>query len=176
METKVQRIIQKYPVINESEYLEYIKEWENTGEKIVPSTTNRKHLSFDEMKKKWEMEETKEMYKLGFVPSTLYYFIENNQRIVGAIHFRYELNDTLMHHGGHIGYGIRPSERRKGYATIMLRQLLQEIKKQGYRKVLITCDDNNLGSIGTILNCNGRLEDKVEFEGTIVRRYWVHNE
>jgi predicted acetyltransferase len=122
------------------------------------------------------MEETEEVYKLGFVPSMLYYFVENNQKIIGAIHFRYELNDKLMHHGGHIGYGIRPSERRKGYATIMLKQLLQEMKKQGYRKVLITCDDNNPGSIGTILNCHGIMEDKVEFEGTIIRRYWIHNE
>jgi len=173
MENIVQRMIQKYTAIDESEYLDYIKEWEYTGERIVPSTTNRKQLSFEEMKKKWAMEETKEAYKLDFVPSMLYYFVENNHRIIGAIHFRYELNDKLMHHGGHIGYGIRPLERRKGYATIMLRQLLQEIKRQGYKKVLITCNDDNPGSIGTILNCNGTLENKVEFEGTIIRRYWV---
>jgi len=176
MENIEQRKIEKYTEINEIKYQDYIEEWEKTGEKIVPSTTNRKQLSFEGLMKKWAMEETGEVYKLGFVPSTLYYFIENNQKIIGAIHFRHELNEMLLHHGGHIGYGIRPSERRKGYATIMLKQLLLKIKEKGYRKVLLTCNDDNPGSIGTILNCNGVLEDKVEFEGTIIRRYWINNE
>jgi len=101
--------------ILEGQYLSYIAEWEQTGEDIVPSAAKRNNLSFDELMQKWLSDKTDESYKKGFVPSTLYFLVDENERILGAIHLRHELNERLMQNGGHIGYGVRPSERNKGY-------------------------------------------------------------
>ena len=163
-----------YNNVVELNYLDYIKEWENSGELIVPSATKRNNMSFQELFKRWVVDETDEMYKLGFVPSTLYFMVDNNNQVIGAIHFRHELNNRLLQNDGHIGYGIRPSERRKGYASLMLNMLLVDIRSKGYEKVLITCDEDNIGSARTIEKSGGVLYDKVEFEGDMTRRYWVN--
>lgn len=163
----------KYNKISESEYLDYINEWELSGERIVPWAAGIETENFQNLLNKWAANETDEAYKKGLVPSTLY-FLVHKKRILGAIHFRHELNDDLLLNGGHIGYGIRPSERRKGYATKMLAMLLDDIRSKGYKKVLITCDDKNIGSVKTIENANGVLHDKTEFEGVVTRRYWVN--
>ncbi|MBP9779510.1 GNAT family N-acetyltransferase, partial [Candidatus Gracilibacteria bacterium] len=79
----------------------------------------------------------------------------------------------LMEFGGHIGYGIRPSERRKGYATKMLALGLIEAKKLGIERVLLGCSDDNPGSYKTI-EANGGIFDRyTEFEGQKARRYWI---
>jgi predicted acetyltransferase len=163
----------KYNKISESEYLDYINEWELSGERIVPWAAGIETENFQNLLNKWAVNETDEAYKKGVVPSTLY-FLVHKKRILGAIHFRHELNDDMLLNGGHIGYGIRPSERRKGYATNMLAMLLDDIRSKGYKKVLITCDDENIGSVKTIENANGVLHDKTEFEGVVTRRYWVN--
>jgi predicted acetyltransferase len=66
---------------------------------------------------------------------------------------RHNLNDNLYICGGHIGYGIRPDQRRKGYATKILKLTLIEAKKKGIENVLVTCNPENLGSVKAILNC-----------------------
>jgi len=163
----------EYKDVLESEYIDYIQEWESSKETIVPSATKRNNMSFVELMDKWTLDETDKMYELGFVPATLYFLVNNQDRVLGAIHLRHELNERLLQNGGHIGYGIRPSERRKGYASIMLDMLLSVIKAKGYEKVLITCDDDNLGSARTIEKNKGELVDKVEFDGDMTRRYWI---
>ena len=161
----------KYDQILEEEYIDYINEWEKTSEKIEPGITYKKDLGFDILLKWWTKQEldTPE----GFVPSTLYFLKNTQNKILGAIHFRHQLNDSLKLNGGHIGYGIRPIERRKGYALIMLEKLLIIIKGKNYDKVLLTCNDDNIGSIRTIEKCHGILQDKSIFEGTLTRRYWI---
>jgi predicted acetyltransferase len=79
----------------------------------------------------------------------------------------------LFNFGGHIGYGIRPSERKKGYASLMLSLALPIAKKVGLEKVLITCDKSNLGSARTIISNGGVLENEVREEDDIVQRYWI---
>lgn len=159
--------------ISEQEFISYIEEWEELNEYIVPSVTKRNNLNFEQLIEKWQHDKTEEVYKLGFVPATLYFLINENGRILGSIHFRHELNDRLLLNGGHIGYGVRPSERKKGYASHMLQLLLERLKDEGYKKVLITCDDDNIGSAKTIENNSGILQNKIEFEGTLTRRYWI---
>ena len=75
--------------------------------------------------------------------------------------------------GGHIGDGIRPSERRKGYATKMISLALEECKKLGMDKVLLVCDKDNIGSVKSIINNGGVLENVVLKEGKLIQRYWI---
>lgn len=109
----------------------------------------------------------------GRVPSTTYFAVVGD-RIVGTVQVRHELNEFLLKSGGHIGYGVRPSERRKGYATKMLTLALQKCQKLGIKKALVTCDKGNIASAKTILKCGGVLENEVAVEnGNIVQRYWI---
>ena len=98
---------------------------------------------------------------------------EGSKRILGAIDIRHELNAYLHTYGGNIGYGIRPSERKKGYATQMLNLALEQCKILGMQKVLITCFKDNVGSAKTILNNGGVLENEVAENGILKQRYWI---
>lgn len=75
--------------------------------------------------------------------------------------------------GGHIGDGIRPSERRKGYATAMIALALEECKKLGIERVLMCCDKDNIGSAKSIIRNGGFLENEVEEYGHLEQRYWI---
>jgi predicted acetyltransferase len=94
----------------------------------------------------------------GIVPATTYFAFVGD-RIVGTIQIRHKLNDYLLKFGGHIGYGVLPSERRKGYATEMLRLALDKCKTLGIEKALITCDKHNIASARIILKNQGVLEN-----------------
>ena len=96
-----------------------------------------------------------------------------DRRIVGMIQVRHRFNDYLAEYGGHIGYSVRPDERRKGYAKWMLAHVLPEARKIGLDRVLVTCDDDNEGSRRTIEANGGVFERKTELEGDILRRYWI---
>jgi len=109
------------------------------------------------------------------VPSTfLFAFV--GLRIVGRVSIRHSLNDFLEHAGGHIGYVVVPEFRRRGYATTILR-LAVEIAgaKLGIGRILVTCDDDNTGSIKTIERNGGVLESTVAVAGfdKPIRRYWI---
>ena len=163
----------RYDEISEENYIDFISEWESQKERVIPTAMHRDGLSFLEIMDKWKEDETNIPVSKGFVPSTLYFLADDNGRILGGIHFRHYLNERLQQIGGHIGYGVRKSERKKGYARTMLRLLLEKIKMLGRDNVLLTCDDDNIGSIKTIESCNGILKDKVEFENKLIRRYWI---
>ncbi len=165
----------RYEFVKEETYIEYVSEWEFSKDRIVPFAARRENQSFDQVMKRWQYDETDEVIKTGFVPSTLYFMVDETGRILGAIHLRHVINERLRLNGGHIGYGVRASERKKGYATEMLSLLLTELKGK-YDKVMITCDDVNIASAKTIEKNGGILEDKVVFEGELTRRYWIHLE
>ena len=87
---------------------------------------------------------------------------------------RYELNDFLAAYGGHIGYAVRPAYRRRGFASEILRQALIIIRAHGVDRVLVTCDEDNLGSAKAIERQGGVLEDtRVDPDGIRKRRYWI---
>lgn len=157
----------------EKEYVDYITEWEATEEKIVPNAAKRDSMSFKELVNKWEEYESERMYEKGLVPSSIYFLMDEDKKIYGAIDIRHELNDYLLRYGGHIGYGIRPSQRRKGYASQMLTLALPIVKELGISKALITCDKNNTGSAKTIMNNGGILENEVINGDEITQRYWI---
>lgn len=92
------------------------------------------------------------------VPALTYFFVrEEDERILGMANVRLALNDFLRKEGGHIGYAVRPTERRKGYGTRMLQEALKIYKRLNIREVLISCDRENLGSAGVIKNNGGEL-------------------
>jgi predicted acetyltransferase len=109
------------------------------------------------------------------VPST-FLFAFKGKRIVGRVSIRHRLNDVLLRVGGHIGYVVVPEFRRQGHATAILRLALEFAHdKLGHDRVLVTCDDDNIGSIKTIENNGGRLEDVVSGSDLDKpkRRYWI---
>ena len=111
----------------------------------------------------------------GKVPDSVFFLLdEDRNRLLGAVNIRHYLNEYLLQEGGHIGDGIRPSERRKGYATEMIRLALIECKKLGINKVLMTCDKDNIGSAKSIINNGGILENEfVNSDGEVEQRYWI---
>ncbi|MEP7035516.1 MAG: GNAT family N-acetyltransferase [Actinomycetota bacterium] len=110
----------------------------------------------------------------GRVPGTFLVAVAEGQ-IVGRVSIRHTLNAYLAEVGGHIGYGVRPGFRRRGYATAILRQSLVVASSIGLERVLVTCDDDNVGSAKVIENCGGVLENVVAGrDGSVPkRRYWV---
>lgn len=149
-------------------------EWTNTNEKIIPSalTVNDYH-DFDFYKNHLCRE--KEIN--GLVPDTTYFCLDTDRNIfVGAVNIRHYLTEKLKFSGGHIGDGIRPSERRKGYGSAMIGLALEEAKKMGINRVLMCCDKKNIASAKSIINNGGILENEVDVDGTIIQRYWINNE
>jgi predicted acetyltransferase len=111
----------------------------------------------------------------GYVQSTEYITVRSSDdRMVGIVNIRHYLNDYLLKVGGHVGYSIRPTERRKGYAKEQLVLALEKCHQLGINKILITCNKDNEASRKTIIGVGGIKENEiVEEDGNIVERYWV---
>ncbi|MCX4628805.1 MULTISPECIES: GNAT family N-acetyltransferase [unclassified Streptomyces] len=102
-----------------------------------------------------------------------YWWIAEDDTYLGAIDLRHYLNGFLLDAGGHIGYGVRPSARRRGLAGWALRAVLHEARIMGMDRVLLTCDPDNAGSVRTIERGGGVLEDVRETLIGPKRRYWI---
>jgi predicted acetyltransferase len=109
----------------------------------------------------------------GRVPAT-FLFAEEDGELVGRVSIRHELNDFLRREGGHIGYAVRPGNRRRGFATEILQQALIIARAEGVDQVLVICHDDNVASAATIERCGGELADLgVDSDGHAIRRYWI---
>ena len=110
------------------------------------------------------------------VPDSVFFLLDTKRsRLLGGVNIRHYLNDSLTKVGGHIGLGIRPSERNKGFATQLIALSLIECKKLGIKHVLITCDKENIGSAKAIISNGGVLDNEVMNEKSkIVQRYWIN--
>ena len=125
---------------------------------------------FEELKKR-SCEDT---VPKGLVPSSTYLGVrEKDNYIVGMIDIRHYLNEYLTEAGGHIGYGVRKTERNKGYAKQMLKLALEKCKELKIKKVLITCDEDNIASEKVILSANAKLEDIRNVDGENKKRFWI---
>jgi len=165
-------ILQKANTNLEEAFFEFIKEWEDNKEEIIPYAVRLLDMNYKEWLEYTNRIEKENTCPIHLVPAYTYFLIQN-KKIIGAINIRHRLNDYLLNYGGHIGYGIRPSERKKGFASLMLKMALPIVKELGLKKVLITCDKNNIGSSQTIINNGGILENEVDEDGSITQRYWI---
>ncbi|MBM7603383.1 putative acetyltransferase [Metabacillus crassostreae] len=156
------------------EYLSFYDEWVQSKEEMIPWVIEKDPTNFDNMIQFLTNNEKGINLPTGWVPDSTYWLINEENRILGVVNIRHELTDFLLTRGGHIGYGIRPSERKKGYATKLLRLALEKTKKLGIKKVLVVCDEWNIGSYKTIKN-NGGIEelDFVEDNGNVIKRFWI---
>jgi predicted acetyltransferase len=102
-------------------------------------------------------------------------WLVDGERFLGMASLRPELNDNLLKRGGNIGYAVRASERKKGYGRMILDLTLKYAETLGLEKVLITCHDENLGSIQIIEGAGGVLQDVIKIWGLPIpeRRYWI---
>lgn len=154
-------ILREITLDDKEEVLEYLKEFTEYGSAMQGIGGASSCKTFEEMLEKQQRD--KEVEYLGYdqdvVPRSTYLIIrEKDERIIGSINFRWNLTRSLDENfGGNIGYGIRPTERRKGYATEALRLGLQLCKEKGMKTVRIGCYTNNTGSRKTILNNGGKL-------------------
>ena len=109
------------------------------------------------------------------VPATQFFLIRKaDDKVLGMIQVRHYFNEYLEKYAGHIGYSVRPSERRKGYAKQMLRMALPYCLELGIDRVLISCAEGNIGSDRTILANGGVYESTVENNDRRLKRFWIH--
>lgn len=156
--------------ISEEMYRAYVADW--GAEQIFPAASDPKGKDYAE----WLRDRVKgrTIVPPHLVPATLLFMVDDAEtKIIGGIDIRHRLNDYLLEFGGHIGYGIVPSERGKGYAKEQLRLALPVAKSLGISRALITCNDWNTASARTIEACGGVLEDRREEDGAVFRRYWI---
>jgi predicted acetyltransferase len=153
----------------ESEFLEMAAEWNTFGETRYAAALNdfRAYLRNIESGRR-------EALPAGKVPSTEYW-LEDGGNIVACVRLRFRLTAGLEQEGGHIGYDVRPTMRRRGYGTHLLRLALPVLREHGIRRVRITCDEDNIGS-ATIIEKNGGVLSGTGISaesGKRVRQYWI---
>jgi predicted acetyltransferase len=156
------------------EYLSFYQEWKESEEKMILWVISKDPSDFEGMVQSILNNERGENLPVGWVPDSTFWLVEQQERILGVVNIRHSLTEKLAEAGGHIGYGIRPSERRKGYATKLLSLSLEKAKGLGIKRALIVCDAENLGSKRTILK-NGGISDAdfIEEDGNIINRFWI---
>jgi predicted acetyltransferase len=114
--------------------------------------------------------------KAGYVPATTFWLVDNNE-LIGTGSIRHSLTDKLEKFGGHIGYAIRYSKWNQGYGTKQLGLLINEAAKLDLKRVLVTCNENNIASARVIEKNGGVYQDTIEnvIDGVprYTKRYWI---
>jgi predicted acetyltransferase len=154
-------------------FLEAVKELERCDGFKYPSDVGITEVTFDKYIADFDDQSRGINLPDGFVPASLFWLVDGN-KFIGRVSLRHELNDNLFQFGGHIGYLIRPSERRKGFGKEALRLGLKKAKDLGIDKVLLTCEETNEGSKKIILSNGGVLDNEITFGGSPSKlRYWI---
>lgn len=155
--------------------LEYKKEFLNYGENMINGSASLYKIEdYAQWLEKIQKDREGDHLAEGKMPATEFLGVRKvDKHVIGMIQIRHKLNEFLFRYSGHIGYSVRPSERKKGYATQMLGLALEESRRMGIEKVLITCDVNNIASEKVIINNGGIFEKEDVYEGEKIKRYWV---
>ena len=147
-------------------------EWLSCEQDFSPRAIPKNdYRDFDKYLQNLEIKEEKD----GFVPDSVLFCLDTDRDIfVGAVNIRHYLTEELLRSGGHLADGVRPSERRKGIATAMIGLALEECRRLGIHRVLMTCDKDNIGSAKSIRNNGGVLENELINEEEVwEQRYWI---
>ena len=159
-----------------SQIVEYRQEFRDAGDSMDGTGSLRRISDPEEYIKECLDYENPKKVPSHLVPATQFFFVRRcDNRLVGMIQIRHRFNEYLETYAGHIGYSVRPSERRKGYAKEMLKMSLPFCRKIGLDRVLITCDYDNIGSEKTILANGGVYESTVHEpnENVDLKRLWI---
>jgi predicted acetyltransferase len=153
----------------------FIAEFRRSGEELVPWVLDKAGKNFEDYVAWLESAALGIGLPEGYVANSTFWLVDAHDEIVAISNLRCELSDSLMKLGGHIGYGVRSSARRKGYATEIIRQSLIEARLLGIGDMRVTCDKDNLGSSRAIVRNGGQLDEEEyrEERGCIVQRYWI---
>ncbi|RAP74126.1 GNAT family N-acetyltransferase [Paenibacillus montanisoli] len=156
-------------------YMAFYREWVESREDIVPWIVGQDPSDFEDYVRFTNEADKEENIQEGFVAHSTYWLQDEEGRIVGATNIRHRLNQKLLESGGHIGYGIIPSQRRRGYATKLLELALLKTDELGIERALLVCDESNAASERTILRNGGQFESTfTEGSGNVVKRFWIH--
>ena len=156
--------------------IDMLDEWSEFNRTHVtdksPSAIFKDYSNFDVYLENIKLAET--VCPPNRVTASLFFALDLDRNIiVGATQIRHYLNEKLLNSGGHIGDGVRPSERRKGYATEIIRLALIECKKMGIDKVLMACHPDNIGSKKSIINNGGVYWRTVMDDDEQLEQYWI---
>ena len=130
---------------------------------------------FDEFLQTLEKNKNQELIKPGHSPQTTF-GVFDDEKLIGGFNLRHELKGNLINHGGNIGYLVRPTEREKGYGTIILNCALKKAKEIGLGRVLVTCREENIASSRVIEKSDGIYENDYydELHNVTFKRYWIN--
>jgi predicted acetyltransferase len=156
-------------------YMSFYQDWISSEEDMVPWVIERDPSDFNAyIDFLYSQDSAEKVCQINWVPHSTFWLLAETGQIVGAVNIRHKLNEKLYNSGGHIGYGICPGERRKGYAAVLLELSLQKARELGIDRALLVCDKGNRGSERTILKNGGVFESEfIESNGNIVRRFWI---
>lgn len=156
-------------------YRGYLREFENEGEDLYPFTTSYPNEDAHGFLARLVAESEGEGLPEGYVAHSTYWLIRDERVVVGVSNLRHEMTPHLRHEGGHIGYGVRPTERGNGYSTVLLRLTLRRAAEKGLIRILVVSATHNVRSIRTIVRNGGSLEAEgiVASDGTRMNRYWI---
>ena len=161
---------------NERYIPSYIQAFEEYREHNITSYGFSDAAAFDVLEK-FDNYRNERNLKPGRVGAHFFWLVDDEKDyFIGEVSIRHALNEVLERYGGHIGYGVRYSEWNKGLGTLMLELALAEAKRIGLSKILITCDDSNIGS-ARVMEKNGfvffdKIENTFDGETFVTRRYW----
>lgn len=155
---------------DEALYCDYMREWIDHDEKVVPEITNiTKYSNFEEIVH--ELADNKSHDQT--VDNTTLFLIDDDE-IIGAANIRHNLNDRLKKVGGHVGYGIRKKYRGKGFGNKLLKKSLDYLSRIGVQEALITCDQDNEVSVAVIkYNGGEEIEPSTLDDGKVIRRFQI---
>lgn len=183
----MEKIIEKFYLENPSmerknDVIEYMNEYVKYNS-AINGTGSFDHVlegeTYEEcMDRYYKIQNNEYAKSIDRCPGKTYFLIrKNDNKLIGMINIRHHLTPKMLVHGGHIGYGIRPTERRKGYNKINLYLgLLKALEEFNLDKVMLDCDVKNLGSDKTIQALGGVLErtDIDDYDGALTNVYWIN--
>lgn len=156
--------------------LEFKQEFFEAGEKVINGSALLDQMDYEAWLENIRKNEDVNTVRVDWVTASTFFAVrEHDQRIVGIVDLRHSLDQPfLTEYGGHIGYAVRPSERRKGYAVQILSLVLEAAQKIGLEAAMLGCYADNTGSIKTILKCGGALKEMKPYaDGKPMHIYWI---